>query len=200
MYIRTQNVSQVPYLGKNCVTFQVSDNKENILKDESINRTSTVLHCFYVLATTRTSSIHDIVIKVLSFQNEKAMDKSMTKKMLNLLTQKVTYSQINAYMNMNILRVLDFWCKRYKSFDNLPIDFFGFETADDFLEKHMKWLVTADVLWRHNGVVENSDVFKQFKNRNRKSNEDLIEVRNPNICILYFFNLYFRIRSLFKYR
>ncbi|XP_047544765.1 serine-protein kinase ATM isoform X2 [Vanessa atalanta] len=162
----------------------VSDNNDSVLKDETMNRTITVLQCFYVLATTSRSYVHDIIIKVLLFQNEKVMDKSIVKKMLNLLTRNVTSSDIDVYMNTNILRVLHCWCKRNKTFDTLPLYLFGFERFDDFVEKHMRWLVSTDILWQHNGLVGNSDVFKQLKIRSKKSEEDMIEMCFCNIILL----------------
>ncbi|XP_050361625.1 serine-protein kinase ATM [Nymphalis io] len=162
----------------------ISDNNDSVLNDESLNRTITVLRCFYVLATTNKSYVHDIIIKILLFQNEKVMDKNMVKKMLNLLTQKVTSSEIDVYMNVNILRVLHCWCKRNKRFDTLPLYLFGLDKFDDFIVKHVKWLVSTDILWQHNGVVGNSDVFEQLKIRSKKTDEDMIEMCFCNIILL----------------
>ena len=142
-----------------------------------MNRALTVLRCFYVLGITKTFYIHDIVFKVILFENEKSMDKCIVKKVLNILTQAVTSSTINIYMNNNILRILYYWFEKGKTFENIPFYLFGFKHLDDFVEAHMKWLASTDIVWRGNGVVTDSAVLKYLKTQTKKSNEEILEVR-----------------------
>ncbi|CAH0725816.1 unnamed protein product, partial [Brenthis ino] len=168
----------------NIFKINVSDQNQTILRDESMNRALTVLRCFYLLGTTKTSSIHDFIFKVLLFENEKSMDKKIVKKVLNMLTQTVMSTTINDYMNNNILRILSYWFGKNKTFESLPIYLFGFENMDDFMEKHMKWLVSTDALWRTNGVVTDSSVIKRIKVQTQKSDADIIEISFCNIITL----------------
>lgn len=144
-----------------------------------MNRTSTVLHTFYVLGTTKKSAVHKIILKVLQFQNEKPMENNMVKKVLNLLTEMVTGTNIEVYMNSNVLRVFHVWFKGNIGFKHLPLYLFGLDDMSNLIEQHMNWLVPADVLWSHNGVIENSNVLKYVREKNMKPTEDIIEVKLP---------------------
>ncbi|OWR44587.1 serine-protein kinase ATM [Danaus plexippus plexippus] len=166
---------------KNIFVINVSDNKETVLRDELMNRTTAVLHCFYVMGLSKRFCIHEIVIKVIEFQSEKCMDQAIVKKVLNILTTTVTNSSIEVYMNDNILRILEYWFQNNKQFEDLPLFLFGSENIDELIQTHLKWLVATDILWRSKGVVENSAVLKYITGH---SLESAIEMCFCNIVAL----------------
>ncbi|XP_023934790.2 serine-protein kinase ATM [Bicyclus anynana] len=177
----------IQYLFDNLLSIfviNVTENIDTVIRDEKVNRTVTVLHTFYVLGTTKKSEIHRIILKVLKFQNEKPMEDRMVKKVLNLLTEMVTDTNIEVYMNNNVLRVLHYWFKENSGFKDLPLHLFGFTDMNGLIEEHVNWLVPADILWSHNGIIENSNVLKYVREKRMKPTEDIIEKCFCNIIAI----------------
>ncbi|XP_034831737.1 serine-protein kinase ATM-like [Maniola hyperantus] len=168
----------------NIFTIDVAENNETVLKDEKLNRTSTVLHTFFILGKTKKSAIHKIILKVLKFQNEKPMEAHMVKKVLNMLTEVVTDNTIEVYMKNNVLRILQYWFKENINFKKLPLYLFGFDDMDGLLANHVNWLVPADILWSHNGIVADSNVLKYVTETTSVSTEKIIEACFCNLIAL----------------
>ncbi|XP_073941777.1 serine-protein kinase ATM-like isoform X3 [Choristoneura fumiferana] len=165
-------------------TVNVSCTNEYILKDETSNRTLTILHRFLALAQTKKSLVHKILTRLLQIQNEKSLDVIVVKKFLNKITETTVAIDIETYLQNNILFVIHFWTSRNYKFEDLPLCIFGFVNRDAFLEKHMKWLFSADVLWINKGNVRKSAVLNTVKRKTGKSEESIVELCFSNIVSL----------------
>ncbi|XP_061707147.1 serine-protein kinase ATM isoform X2 [Cydia pomonella] len=162
----------------------VSDTNEQIIKDESTNRTLTVLHNFLALAQAKHSSIHRVITGLLLIKTEKLLDTSLVKTFLSKITKSVTCGDIDAYLDDNILSVIHFWTSKNKKIEELPFEVLGFQNVDSFLEKHMKWVIAADILWNNEGDVIKSHFLNKMKQKLRKSEKSIIEMCFPNIIVL----------------
>lgn len=156
--------------------FQVSNSKESILKDESVNRTYTVLHAFVALAQTKKSSILSVILQVIHLQKLKSLDNRIVMKVLNLIINFVGIKDLKTYLNDNILPILHFWFTKNNEVGDVPLYLFGFDNIDNFIEKHMKWLIAGEILWRWEGNVRKSDLLKQVAKKHKKSIENILEV------------------------
>ncbi|KPI93799.1 Serine-protein kinase ATM [Papilio xuthus] len=166
---------------KDLFTVEVSNVKETILKDELNNRTATLLHTYYVLALNKPSRIHRIVQEIIFLQREKSLDKQTVKKILNIILNKVTQKNLDNYLEQNILSLLQFWLEKKLPLDNLPLYLFNCE-SDVFYKRYMNCLVSADILWRHQGNMQKSDMMRKFKQI--QSEETILEESFCNIIIL----------------
>ncbi|XP_063617686.1 serine-protein kinase ATM [Cydia splendana] len=162
----------------------VSDTNEQIIKDESINRTLTVLHNFLALAQSKHSSIHRVITGLLFIKTEKSLDTSLVKTFLNKITKSVTCGDIDAYLDDNVVSVIHFWISKNKKIEELPFEVLGFQNVDSFLEKHMKWIIAADILWNNEGDVLKSKFLNKMKLKLRKSEKSIIEMCFPNMIVL----------------
>lgn len=134
------------------------------------------MHRFLALAQTKKSLVHKIVTRLLQIQNEKSLDVIVVKKFLSKITETTMAIDIETYLQNNILFVINFWMSRNNKIEDLPLCIFGFVNGDAFLEKHMKWLISADVLLINNGNVRQSAVLNTVKRKSGKSVESIIEV------------------------
>ncbi|XP_045535989.1 serine-protein kinase ATM [Papilio machaon] len=167
---------------KDLFTVVLSNEKETILKDELNNRTATVLHTYYVLALNKPSRIHRIVQEIVFLQREKSLDKQTVKKVLNIILNKVMQNTIDNYLDQNILCLLQCWLEKKLPLDNFPLYLFNYDSDDLFYKKYMNWLVSADILWRHQGNLQKSDMMRKFKQI--QSEETILEESFCSIIIL----------------
>ncbi|KPJ15116.1 Serine/threonine-protein kinase ATM [Papilio machaon] len=167
---------------KDLFTVVLSNEKETILKDELNNRTATVLHTYYVLALNKPSRIHRIVQEIVFLQREKSLDKQTVKKVLNIILNKVIQNTIDNYLDQNILCLLQCWLEKKLPLDNFPLYLFNCDSDDLFYKKYMNWLVSADILWRHQGNLQKSDMMRKFKQM--QSEETILEESFCSIIIL----------------
>lgn len=156
--------------------FQLPTVEESILKDEAANRTFTVLHCFVALAQTKKLPPLTIILQVIHIQKVKSLDKQIVLKVLNRITQAFGIQNLANYLNNNILAVVYFWFSKQNAFGDLPISLFGFEDTEKFIEKHMKWLIAGESLWRHDGAIIKSDILKRVVKKHNKSTQYILEV------------------------
>lgn len=163
----------------------MSERNDSVLKDESVNRTLTVLHCVFALVVTKNSLINTVITEIMQMQKEKSLDKNLVTKVLNRITKNISKMSIDAYTNEKVLYILNYWFSKNNSLEDLPIFLFGFNDVDMFLERHLKWLIAADILWRKNGLVKDSDVLKQVQSKSGESVDTLIEVTFYCIVIYY---------------
>ncbi|XP_063838719.1 serine-protein kinase ATM isoform X1 [Ostrinia nubilalis] len=162
----------------------VSERKQSILKDESINRTSTVLHSYSALALARKSMLQTVAMTALQASKDKSLDTQMVKKVLNTIATAVANKTIDVYLNTHILSVLNFWFIKKYDVEELPLQLFGVDSQAALLEKHMNWLVATDILWRHEGNIKASNILKQAKEKLKMSESQIIEVCFCNITVL----------------
>ncbi|CAH0603140.1 unnamed protein product [Chrysodeixis includens] len=158
--------------------------EESILKDESANRTFTVLHCFVALAQAKKLSSLTIILQVINIQKVKSLDTQIVLKVLKRITQAFDIQDLAAYLNNNILTVIYSWFTKQNTLGDLPISLFGFEDVEMFVEKHMKWLIAGEILWRHEGVIVKSDILKRVAQKRNKPIEQILEVCFSNIMAL----------------
>lgn len=156
--------------------FQVSNSKESILKDESANRTHTVLHAFLALAQTKPSSILNVILQVMHLQKLKSLDNRIVLKVLNLIINSVGIKDLKTYLSNNILSLIHFWFTKNNQVADLPLHILGFDTIDSFIAKHMNWLIAGEILWLQEGNVRKSDLLKQVAKKHKKSIENILEV------------------------
>lgn len=161
--------------------FQISERTQTVLQDERKNRTLTVLHCFLMLAQTKNTLIHNIVTELLQMQKEKSLDTCLVKKVLNRITCVVCNKEIEAYLNDNILSIIHFWFLKGNKIEDIPYNLYGFQSMDTFIEKYMKWLIPAEILWSKRGVVTESEVLKRVTAISGKSLDNIVEVIFVNI-------------------
>ncbi|CAG4944824.1 unnamed protein product [Colias eurytheme] len=154
----------------------VSNNNETVLKDETTNRTLTISHCFRALSQFQPYLIHDIVLKLIHIQKKKGLSKLTIKKVLNIILNKSMGINLEEYADMNVKRILQYWFKEEEGFQDMPLSLLGFKSIDAFIEKHLKWLIAMDILWRNNGYIEKSEATKYVVNKSGKSLEDIIEI------------------------
>lgn len=109
---------------------------------------------------------------------EKSLDTQMVKKVLNSVTISVANKTIDTYLDTYILSVLNFWFVKKYDIEELPLQLFGVDSQAVLLEKHMKWLVATDILWRHEGNIKASNILKQAKEKLKKSESQIIEVNS----------------------
>lgn len=141
------------------------------------------MHRFLALAQTKKSFVHKILIRLLQIQNEKSLDVIVVKKFLNKITETTVTLDIETYLQNNILFVIHSWTSRNYKFEDLPLSIFGLVNGDAFLEKHMKWLISAEGLWTNNGNVRKSAVLNTIKRKKGKSDESIIEVSDKHLLI-----------------
>lgn len=77
------------------------------------------------------------------------------------------------YIDKNMVSVLQFWSLKDNSFNELQVDLLGFASMESFIQKHKKWLISADILWQKGGDINNCDFLK----KSGKSAAYIIEVR-----------------------
>ncbi|CAH0748972.1 unnamed protein product [Diatraea saccharalis] len=162
----------------------VPEREQVILKDESLNRTLTVLHSLVVTANAKKKLLRYLVTFTLSLHIEKLLDKRIVKKVLNIITTKLDGKTIDEYLNKHILSILQFWFYKKYDLNNLPLDFFNVVSQSVFFEKHMPWLISADILWRSNGNMQASSILNRTKAEYNKSENDIIEACFCNIIVL----------------
>lgn len=109
-------------------------------------------------------------------QKEKSLDTCLVKKVLNRMTTAVCNKKIEAYLNDNVLSIINFWFLEGNSLEDLPLNLFGFENIDMFIEKYMKWLIPAEILWSKRGVVSESEVLQRVTAKSGKSLDSIVEV------------------------
>ncbi|CAK1549906.1 unnamed protein product [Leptosia nina] len=158
--------------------FVISMPSENevILKDESYNRTLTVLHCFCALSDIKHSLIHDVIFEIIHFQKKKSLSKRLTRKVMNIIVKRITQHNIDYYVHNNIMGFFHSWFNRNEKFENFPLLLLGFESVEMFLEKHLKWLVAAEILWYCNGHIDRSETIKMIVSKSKKTVVDIIEM------------------------
>ncbi|KAF9415043.1 hypothetical protein HW555_007199 [Spodoptera exigua] len=162
----------------------VSSRKESILKDESANRTVTVLHAFVALAQTKQSSILSVVLQVIHLQKLKSLDKHLITKVLKIMVNTVGIKNLQTYLNNNILSLVHFWFTKNNEIKDFPVYLLGFDSTDSFIETHMKWLVAGEILWRQGGNLKNSEILKSFATKHKKSVENVLETCFSNLMAL----------------
>ncbi|XP_053625660.1 serine-protein kinase ATM [Plodia interpunctella] len=163
---------------------EVPENNELIVKDESANRTATLLHSYLALAQTKHTLIHKIVTSVLQIQKEKSLDENLVKKVLNIMSRSITKDDINVHLNNNILYILNSWFLKKNDVNDLPISLFAMENKQVFLKKHMRWLISAELLWAKNGNIFSSELLKETKNTLNKTDQAIFEECFCNIMVL----------------
>lgn len=84
---------------------------------------------------------------------------------------------LHEFLNKNMLEILEYWFDNGHQVQQLPLNFFGFESLIRFVDKHMKVLVPAEVLWNKQGNFSDSELVPILKQLN-KTNEYIIEVSN----------------------
>ncbi|CAH1644928.1 unnamed protein product [Spodoptera littoralis] len=162
----------------------VSSRKESILKDESANRTATVLHAFVALAQSKQSSTISVILQVIHLQKQKSLDKHLVTKVLKIILNSVGIKDLQTYLNNNILSLIHFWFTKNNEVKDFPIYLLGFDNMDSFIEKHMKWVVTGEILWRQGGNIKNGEVLKKVATKLNKSAENVIETCFSNLMAL----------------
>ncbi|KOB78947.1 putative mutated in ataxia telangiectasia [Operophtera brumata] len=160
-------------LKHNCVL--VSEGQEFVLKDESANRTSTVLHCFLALAQTKQPLTQKIITSILQIQKDKSLDKCLVKKVLDKIVNMIGVNDFVNYIDKNIVSVLYFWSLKGNSFNELQVDLLGFASLESFLQKHKKWLISTDILWQKGGDIHNCDFLKKSETSAAYIIEDLTD-------------------------
>lgn len=173
---------------KRYYVFQISETTQTVLQDERTNRTLTVLHCFLMLAQTKNTLVHNIVMELIQMQKEKSLDTCLVKKVLNRITNVVCNKKIEAYLNENILSIINFWFLKGNKIEDLPFNLFGFENMDTFIEKYMKWLIPAEILWSKGGIVAESEVLKRVTAKSGKSLDSIVEVIFVKFKLLFCVN------------
>lgn len=151
---------------------KVSEEKEHVLKDESANRTSTVLHCFLALAQTKQPLIQKIITSILQIQKDKSLDKCLVKKVLRKIITVIGVKDFDNYVDKNVVSVLYFWFLKNNSISQLPVDLLGFASLESFSQKHKKWLICTDILWQNGGDINGCDFLK----KSSRSAGNIIEV------------------------
>lgn len=129
-----------------------------------------------MLAQTKNIRVHNIVTDMIQMQKEKSLDTGLVKKVLNRITTIVCKKTIEAYMNDEILSVINFWFLKDNNFEDLPIYLFGFDNMDAFIDKYMKWLIPAEILWSKRGVVQESEILKRIIAKSGMSLDSIVEV------------------------
>ncbi|XP_068621125.1 serine-protein kinase ATM [Battus philenor] len=168
---------------KNIFTTVVSDNNEAFLKDELRNRTAALLHTCFIMALSKPSKIHQIVLEILLLQQERSLDEHLVKKVLNTIISKTTCKGVDNYLEKNILLLLQCWSQKInKSLRDLPLNLFECESIHLISTKYMSWLVSADILWRQQGIVHASEMLQKFKQD--MPEELILEKSFSNIIIL----------------
>lgn len=105
-----------------------------------------------------------IVVEILIAQREKSLDKKLVMKMVQVVLKNVTQTNADVYLDKNILFILQCWLERRYSLEDLPLRlFYGADCDDQIPMKYMKWLVSADILWRHRGAIQLSEAMQRFK-------------------------------------
>ncbi|VVC96704.1 unnamed protein product, partial [Leptidea sinapis] len=166
------------------ILFQVSSNNEDILKDERLNRTLSVLHSFNALIQLKESMLHYVVLKIISTQIEKSLSCRVVKRVLNTITDKTANKCFDDYINVNMKNVLYFWFHQGKSIDGFPFQLLGYNNVEDIFSKQMKWLVASEILWCKDGFIEKSDAIGYLVANGTKRMEDIIEMCFCSIIIL----------------
>lgn len=133
-----------------------------------------------MLAQTKNTLVRNIVTELIQMQKEKCLDKCLVKKVLNRITSVVCNKKIEVYLNDNILSIIHFWFYKGNKLEDLPLNLFGFEDMDMFIEKYMKWLIPAEVLWSKGGVVTESEVLQHITAKSGKSIDSIVEVNFDN--------------------
>ncbi|XP_072936623.1 serine-protein kinase ATM [Epargyreus clarus] len=162
----------------------VPSQNESVLADESANRTSTLLHGFYGLVQAKPCLVHDVIMKLVTLQSEKSLNRSLVKLVLSLLTNEITSNSVGLYLNNNMINVLYYWFMKKKHLDVFPMYLFGFDSMEPFLEKHIKWLIAADILWFKKGDIQSSIKLKCAAEKRKTSVENIIEMCFSNIISL----------------
>lgn len=142
-----------------------------------MNRTLSVLHSYLAISLAKKAYIRKILNSTMQILKEKSLDVKMVKKVLNVITNFLTNKNVDAYLNMNILHVLNFWNMKSYHIGELPLQLFGLADQRMLLEKHMKWLVSTDILWRNDGNINASEVLKQAKEKLGVSESKIVEVQ-----------------------
>lgn len=106
---------------------------------------------------------------------EKSLDAQIVKKVLNSITNDITQKDVGTYLNTYFLPILNFWFVKGYRVVEFPLQLFDLDDRA-LLEKHMKWLVSTDILWRCRGNVKDSDVLQQAKAKLGISETKIIEV------------------------
>ncbi|XP_041988824.1 serine-protein kinase ATM [Aricia agestis] len=170
---------------KDIFVTNISSTNDLTIKDELTNRTLTVLYSLYVLGVTKNNLVSKIVVTTLQLQVGKMLSKDMVTTMLDQLTQRVTSLKINEYLNTKILYILYYWFSiKRKTFEDLPYYLFGFVESKSFVEKHIKWLVPSETLWRCNGDMTKSAALKYICAQTGRTKEQVVEICFCNIIIL----------------
>lgn len=157
--------------------FQVSDDENQlVLKDESANRTFTVLHCFFALAQARPSDIQSIILEVMNLQKTKSLDKKTVFKVLNRMAKAAGIEDLSSYLNYHILSILQYWFSKHNTVDDLPIALFGYDDMDSFIDRHMGWLIAGNILWLKEGIVLQSEILKYVAQTQALPVENILEV------------------------
>ncbi|PZC82370.1 hypothetical protein B5X24_HaOG210411 [Helicoverpa armigera] len=157
---------------------------ETIIKDESANRTSTVLHAFVALAQSNKPVVLTVILQVIQLQKMKSLDNGIVKKALKEIVNSVGIEDIQKYLNNHIVPIVYFWFSQNNPLEDFPIHLLGFNTVDSFKEKHMKWLIAGEILWKQEGDVSKSDLLKQIAKKQKKTVKKMLEACFSNIMAL----------------
>ncbi|XP_063891264.1 serine-protein kinase ATM [Helicoverpa armigera] len=157
---------------------------ETIIKDESANRTSTVLHAFVALAQSNKPVVLSVILQVIQLQKMKSLDNGIVKKALKEIVNSVGIKDIQTYLNNHIVPIVYFWFSQNNPLEDFPIHLLGFNTMDSFKEKHMKWLIAGEILWKQEGDVSKSDLLKQIAKKQKKTVKKMLEACFSNIMAL----------------
>lgn len=106
----------------------------------------------------------------------KSLDNHVVMKVLNQIIISAGIKDLKTYLNNNILSIVHFWFSKNNTVEDLPLYLFGFDTTDMFIEKHMKWLIAGEILWRKQGNVGESDILKHVAKKRKKPVENILEV------------------------
>lgn len=139
-----------------------------------------------MLVQTKKTLVHNIVRELIQMQKEKSLDKCLVIKVLNRITNVVCNKKIEAYLNDNILSIIHFWFLKGNKLEDLPFNLFGFESMDTFIEKYMKWLIPAEVMWSKRGVVTESEVIERVTAKSGNSLDSIVEVIFKPMFYVYY--------------
>lgn len=109
-------------------------------------------------------------------QKQKPLNKQLVKNILNKITTVIINKTIEEYLNDNVLAILNWWFSKGNTIQELPLHLFGFEHLTSFIERHMKWLIAAEILWQKGGNVKDSEILKYVMDQSNRSMENIIEV------------------------
>ncbi|CAB3231054.1 unnamed protein product [Arctia plantaginis] len=162
----------------------LDDENQLVLKDESANRTFTVLHCYFALAQAHPSDIQSIILEVMNLQKAKCLDKKTVFKVLNRIAKTAGIEDLTSYLNYHILSIIHYWFSKHNTVNDLPITLFGYDDMDSFLENHKGWLIAGQILWFKEGNVVQSDILKYVAESQTLPVQNVLETCFPNVIAL----------------